>query len=365
MARIGFVLLSGTTQPVPSTRVAVLNMLPLLEQAGHEVHLLYAPETPLEQPDVDLDPAHIAARGFDLVCFQKVHGAAVQALVRGLSAHGVATLYLVCDLVLPEMVALCTATAVVTDFLRSLYPLELQPRMAVVHDGIEREEVEKTCWRDQPASAAHPLHAVLVTSADMHRLPLPMRLPDWLRVTVVGRYTPQQTQDRWSYLRANLWRLRQTRSFQEAWQTVGFALHPRIQRVAWHAQRVYQQLQEADIAIIPAETDQTHRTETGVPVWMVKSENRLTLAMAVGLPAVVTPIPAYCAVVQHGVNGYLAFQPEQWRDALQALRDPAHRRSVGAAARRTAMAGYSQAMQFKRLSALIERCLDWRAAQRA
>src|SRR4051812_21128298 len=50
--KIGFVLLSSSREPLPSTRIAVLNMIPFLRQARFEPHIVYEPESGTEQPEL-------------------------------------------------------------------------------------------------------------------------------------------------------------------------------------------------------------------------------------------------------------------------------------------------------------------------
>lgn len=344
--KVGFVLLSPAARPIPSTRVAVTNILPALQRLGIEPHVLFEPEAACERPVL---PSHLLAnalaQGLDVVAFQKVHGPSVQALARALRAHGVRTVFQVCDLVDPCMADLTDATVVVTDYLRSLYPAALQHKVFVVHDGIEQPQRCKTGWRDDTGSWRRPLQAILVTSAELGALPQLGLPPPWLRVTVAGRYAPR---GQW------LLRLRRTR-WAWAAQDGGHArarlaaalAHPRIARVPWHPQGVYDLLSQADIGVIPVDADTTSPPDAS---WRVKSENRLTLKMAMGLPVVATPIPAYESVVEHGVNGFLARSPADWQRCLRALRDPELRRDMGQRARVSVLETFSMPRQAQRLA---------------
>ena len=71
------------------------------------------------------------------------------------------------------------------------------------------------------------------------------------------------------------------------------------------------------------------------------SEWKITLGMAAGLPAVASPQQSYVeAIGAHG-GGIVADSPEEWRAALERLRDPAVRAELGARARRTVEELYS------------------------
>ncbi|MBK9234573.1 MAG: hypothetical protein IPO19_00335 [Rhodoferax sp.] len=136
--------------------------------------------------------------------FQKVHGASVLQLVDQLSAAGIKTVYMVCDLVDTAMSDRTDGTIVVTDFLRELYGPGLAHKVHVVHDGIERPEVVKAAVRPTFASSRDPLRAVLVTSAQLTSVPVLKNLPDWLDITIVAAYPPRQRraqfdQARWSF----------------------------------------------------------------------------------------------------------------------------------------------------------------------
>ena len=109
-------------------------------------------------------------------------------------------------------------------------------------------------------------------------------------------------------------------------------------------------MQQADVGIIPVETDPARGA---LWRWQVKSENRLTLMMAMGLPVIATPIPAYEPVIRQGQNGYLARDNAEWLRQLSALRDPGLRESIGRQARQTALDAYSMERQAEKLVSVL------------
>ena len=171
LRRVGFVLCSSSEQPIPSTRISVLNMLPFLRAAGLETFILFAPVRPSETPDLSGVVARAREVDCEVVVLQKVRGPGAVVLVKQLAAAGVRTVFAVCDVVDPPMAEATDATVVVTAYLRSLYPLALQARIYVVHDGIERPLIGKSDWGSERGRANVPLKAVLVTSASIERLP--------------------------------------------------------------------------------------------------------------------------------------------------------------------------------------------------
>lgn len=347
-AKIGFVLLSSLRYPIPSTRIAVLNMLPFLRAAGFDARIVFEPTRSTETPDLPDLATWLQAEGFKIVYFQKVHGDSAVALSRKLRAVGIKTIFGVCDLIDVAMAEATDATITVTDYLKSCYPTGLQAKISVVHDGIEQPLWQKVDWGLHSGSRSQPLRAVLVTSMPLDRLSVLTNPPYWLRVTIVGRYPPMnQRQQR---LREARWQFESQRGWRNKLSYLRFLANPLIQRVAWDPSDVYAILRAADIGVIPIETNAADGALTG---WQVKSENRLTLKMAVGLPVIATPIPAYEPVIQQGRNGFFARDKAEWLKYLSVLRDPTLRRSIGLQARQTALADYSMELQARKLIAVL------------
>lgn len=347
--KVGFVLLSGSRNPIPSTRVAVLNMLSFLEEAGIQTEIVFDPEIACEEPVLPSDlEDHICSAGCDVVVFQKVRGKSVGELADRLESRGVRCIYMVCDIVDEAMARRTTGTIVVTEFLRSLYPHELAQRIHVVHDGIERPQTFKSTARPVVATVENPLRAVLVTSAALESVPVLSHLPDWLELTIVAAYPSRSRRlDRFNWAR---WAFASKRLIRDRIELLKFLSHPRIRLEAWDPQGVYNHLLDADVGIIPIDT--THPFEadaTTPPSWSVKSENRLTLKMSAALPVVATPIPSYVPVVEHGRNGFLANDLTDWFDALELLRDPSTREAIGHAARESVRERYSMQTQARLL----------------
>ncbi|MCW5662625.1 MAG: glycosyltransferase family 4 protein [Piscinibacter sp.] len=354
-ARVGFILLSNRHQSLPSTRISVLNMLPYLRDAGFAAEIAYEPARPNHTPDLSgLDLRALAAR-YDLVYFQKVHGSSVLQAVRTLEHAGVRTVFGLCDVVTSDMVEATSATAVVTEHLRMLHPVPLRSKMHVVHDGIEQPARRRPPASDNPGSRRRPLRAVLVTSSAPAILPILARPPEWLRVRIVGAYpAPSWRGGRLRWVREQL----TVRPAGERLATLSSILDRRIERVPWHPTGVYDQLEQADIGVIPI--DMEHAA-----AWQLKSENRLTLKMAAGLPVITTPIPAYEAVVEHGRNAFFAHGRADWLQHLEALRDPALRQAVGERARAAVLPRFSKEAQAQALIATLQAALARAPAEAA
>ena len=334
---------------MPSTRISVLNMFPFLREAGFEPQVVFDPLRATEAPDVSGGASDLQKAGFDIVYFQKVRGPSVVRLARQLSSAGIKTVYGVCDFVDVEMVDTTDQTIVVTDYLKSLYPESQRRKIHVVLDGIEHPEIRKTEWQTHRGSRGRPFTPVLVTAIALDRLPLIGTPPDWLKVSIIGRYPEKDSV--LSSLRRTRRKLTEQPSSIERLRYLHFISHGRIRRFSWDPVGVYKAMQNADIGIIPIETSPEHPPDLPVPSWKVRSENRLTMKMGIGLPVVATPIPAYEQVIEQGKNGFLAKSKSEWLECLAALRDPGYRQSMGARARESVLERYSME---KQASALIE-----------
>jgi glycosyltransferase involved in cell wall biosynthesis len=343
--KIGFVLLSNSQRALPSTRVSVLNMWPFLKAAGFDPHIVFEPEQATERPDLSrLDGNKLASEGYQIVYFQKAGGPGVEAAARRLSSAGIRTVYGVCDRVDVGMAEVTDMTIAVTSFLKNLYPERLQTKVHVVPDGIENPAIHKLDWGDHRGSAAKPLRAVLVTSDSLSTLPVIETPPKWLEVTIVGAYP-----DGLNHVRRTLEAARHA----ERARRLRFVFSRRIRCVPWDQVSVYQQLQHADIGIIPVDPEEGRPGAT--PVWKTKSENRLTLKMSVGLPVIASPVPSYESVIDHGINGFLADSRSEWMKCLEALRDPGLRRDMGQRARECVSERFSKDTQAARLVRVLRR----------
>jgi hypothetical protein len=341
--KVGFVLLSNSRDPQPSTRVTVLNILPALRVAGIEVELVFDPGRASETPDLSNLAERLIESKFDVIYFQKVRGGSAERCARDLVKAGIATVYGVCDLVDTGMVIATNMTLVVTEFLKSLYPSDLQDKIYVVHDGIEQPLLEKSEFGVREKSRTRPIRAVLVTSFGLTAIPILANPPSWLEVTIVGKYPPKRA---WvQNIRESRWVFAKMSGLSERIAYLRFLANSRIKTQMWQAKSVYDTMLSADIGIIPIEENGVIVRGTTTPVWKVKSENRLTLKMSIGLPVVATPIPSYESIIESGVNGLFAKGRLDWIRCLEILRDPEVRKSMGEKGRESVAERFSQTRQ--------------------
>lgn len=92
----------------------------------------------------------------------------------------------------------------------------------------------------------------------------------------------------------------------------------------------YRRVSRFDIGLAPLTDSLFNRAKSGL---------KFIEYAALGVPAICSDVPAYRSLVEHGVTGFLARTPEDWRQHLRALiADPAMRVEIGDAARRAAKA---------------------------
>jgi len=319
-------------------------MLPFLRAEGYEPTIAFEPESATETPDLSGVADRMLRQGVSIAYFQKVYGPSVLEEVSKLRRAGVPTIYGVCDRVEEEMVRAADATVIVTEFLRSLHDPQLQSRIFIVHDGIERPEVRRGTAR--PASS-RDLRAILVTSSRLESIPVLGRLPRNFDLTVVGDYEEQSPL---AALRQRLQRRWHSTENSVPVPLLGYGFRAK----PWHKDRVYEDLVAADVGIIPVDMRPDPSPGSDVSRWEVKSENRLTLMMAAGLPVIASPVPSYLDVIVHGVNGYIAHDRADWLAAIDALRDPAHRERVGTTARASVLERFSMQSQARRLLSVLD-----------
>jgi glycosyltransferase involved in cell wall biosynthesis len=75
---------------------------------------------------------------------------------------------------------------------------------------------------------------------------------------------------------------------------------------------------------------------------MAHTEYKITLGMAVGLPAIASPQPSYIEAISYLGGGIVARTPYEWREALEGpAADPSRRSSMGALAQKTVAERYA------------------------
>ena len=107
----------------------------------------------------------------------------------------------------------------------------------------------------------------------------------------------------------------------------------RGESLPWHPDTEVADLSAIDIGLMPLPDDAWTRGKCGLKALQY---------MALGRPAVVSPISINCEIVQDGYNGYLAATFDEWIDKLSDLiENPDKRHRMGLSARQTVERHYS------------------------
>jgi glycosyltransferase involved in cell wall biosynthesis len=117
------------------------------------------------------------------------------------------------------------------------------------------------------------------------------------------------------------------------------------------SERAYAQaLLDADVIISPKHLSNGYE--------MAHTEYKISLGMAVGLPAVASPQPSYLEAIDAAGGGVIARTPQEWRDAFARLRDPEARAVIGAAAQRTVLERYTTALVARQYGDLLRQLVE-------
>ena len=125
----------------------------------------------------------------------------------------------------------------------------------------------------------------------------------------------------------------------------------------WDASTELQALEPIDIGLMPLPDEEWAKGKCGLKALQY---------MALGIPAVCSPVGVNAEIIQDGVNGYLASTEAEWIDRLSRLiEDEQLRRSFGRAARETVETRYSVQANASRYVAVLRDVQTRRAAASA
>ena len=123
-----------------------------------------------------------------------------------------------------------------------------------------------------------------------------------------------------------------------------------IVNIPWSAETESEEILKFDLGIMPLYDDEWSRG---------KCAFKAIQMMAFGIPVIASPVGANREVIQHGVDGYLAQNEREWKNAIIDLSDSvALRRRMGAEARQSVNNKYSLKNAGKALQkAILENCV--------
>jgi glycosyltransferase involved in cell wall biosynthesis len=126
----------------------------------------------------------------------------------------------------------------------------------------------------------------------------------------------------------------------------------RVSARAWREAEELRDVQSFDIGLMPLPDDTWSRGKCGF---------KALLYMALGVPAVVSPVGVNRDIVSHGANGLLAASEDEWVDAVASLAtDPALRQRLAEAGRTTVVERYSGQRWAPRFLDVLQQAADSR-----
>lgn len=149
-------------------------------------------------------------------------------------------------------------------------------------------------------------------------------------------------------LEAALGRLRQRREFRLVLVGVsGVSMQGiNVECRPWNSTTEAEDLWDLDVGVMPLPDEPWARGKCGM---------KAIQYMAVGIPAVVSPVGANRSIVRDGIDGYHASSDDEWVDNLERLLvDENLRHKLGLAARASVEANYSAEAQAPRVAALLK-----------
>ncbi|NOR69648.1 MAG: hypothetical protein GQ532_08150 [Methylomarinum sp.] len=100
----------------------------------------------------------------------------------------------------------------------------------------------------------------------------------------------------------------------------------------WSLETVYEDILQCDVAIIPLPAGERFN---------IKSTNRLTLFMSLGMPTIITPIQSYLDIAQDRVNCLIADSLEDFSETILECKNESIREKIGVEANHFAKKHYS------------------------
>jgi glycosyltransferase involved in cell wall biosynthesis len=123
-----------------------------------------------------------------------------------------------------------------------------------------------------------------------------------------------------------------------------------ILNIPWSEEIEAEALASSHIGIAPMPDDAWTRGKCGLKILQY---------MAAGLPVISSPIGVNRDIIENGLNGFLATEPEEWIFAITKLAtDPALRDRLGQSGQRQVIEHYSVNVTFQKMICLVQELTD-------
>ena len=123
-----------------------------------------------------------------------------------------------------------------------------------------------------------------------------------------------------------------------------------VRHLVWSPETEYQDLSAFDIGIMPLADDEWSRYKCGL---------KLLQYMALGIPAVASPVGVNAEIIDQGENGFCADSSDAWYTSLeQLLTSPELRKQIGFSSRNTVEEEFDTEHNSQRLIQFLEETLE-------
>ncbi len=283
-----------------SSRLQGYHVHDYLRGRGWNSHLLLAPPHMISGLDMPTpyEPSVPFGNSGDIVVFQKLHGPRTSSWIQSLRRRGMRTIFVDCDM-----------------------PLKLD-EARLVDRVVTPSEALATAYRSCGIDSV----VQIPDAAECFQRPI-LRANDQRtrRCVWFGFWVPSR--------RADVEFARELVSQVPDLELTVISTSDDAD-VGWDLETFFDHLAEYDFSLLPV-------VDHGSIEARVKSANRATQSMAVGVPVAASPLPAYTHVVEHGKNGYLCNTTEDWLTAIDALMDESRRYQIASNGYEFAAANYS------------------------
>lgn len=232
----------------------------------------------------NLNPQGILNEDWDIVVFQKIRGNAVLEMINLCKKRNIKTAYCLDDwrIESAQLANMCDCVIVSSEYIKDNLFLN-HPQVVIIRQGYENAtNIIKTDYTFQ----------------------------NKMCYVYGGKYIPEALQPA---LKESGWDL----------VTIG---RNKTDTHKWNIININNLIIDCDIGIVPADISTSEGRS--------KSINRILLFMSLGLPVIASAVPEYYNIIKSGINGFIAYSPEDWKKYLNLLRDPILSKKIGVQAQK-------------------------------
>lgn len=196
----------------------------------------------------------------------------------------------------------------------------------------------------------NPNVTVIPTTIDTEKY-LPTKSREQSEIPTIGWSGSFSTVQHLDTIRSVLQELARTETFR--FRVIGTPAYKlpgvETEAIQWQPESEIDDLRKIDIGLMPLPDEDWSRGKCGLKALQY---------MALGIPAVCSPVGVNSSIIQDGENGFLAGSAEEWIEKLKLLLNSADlRRDLGMAGRRTVEERYSARSQAPRVFEVFSRAI--------